>query len=442
MKELISSVTTDLTEWVAGLGVATEWTDAAATALLYLGLLAVAMLGHYVARFLLTRVAAAAADRTQTTWDDAFVDAGVLRRIAHLVPALIIQRGSRELLSQYEDLVGGIDALISAYLVLIAVLVVEALLTAVHTIYDSRGTTHRFEIKTVIQVAKLISFSLGAVVIVALLMGRSPVVLLSGLGAFTAILMLIFRDAILGFVAGIQLSVNNMVRRGDWIEMPSHGADGDVIDVSLTTVKVQNWDKTITTIPTYALVSESFKNWRGMSESGGRRIKRALYLDVHSIRFCDRETIDRYLKIAHIRDYVVRLHDEVTEHNRERGFDSSDLTDLINGRHLTNVGTFRAYVEAYLRDHPKIHQEMTLMVRQLAPTEHGLPLEIYAFCNDQRWAVYEAAQADIFDHLLAVAPLFDLRIFQAPSGGDVRGVGERMAAARDQQEGDASGSDD
>jgi len=233
----------------------------------------------------------------------------------------------------------------------------------------------------------------------------------------TAVLLLIFRDAILGFVAGIQLTANNMVQTGDWISMPKYDADGDVVDVSLTTVKVQNWDKTITTIPTYALVSDSFKNWRGMSESGGRRIQRAVYIDMNTVRFCTPEMLKKFRRIQHISGYIDQKLEEIGAHNREHDVDDSVK---VNGRRLTNIGTFRVYLQAYLRHHPKVNQEMTFLIRHLSPGENGLPVEVYIFSNDQVWANYEAIQADIFDHILAVIPEFGLRVFQNPSGYDFR----------------------
>jgi miniconductance mechanosensitive channel len=231
----------------------------------------------------------------------------------------------------------------------------------------------------------------------------------------TAVLLLIFKDAILGLVAGIQLTANKMIAVGDWIEMPKYGADGDVLDLTLTTVKVQNWDKTITTIPTYALISDAFKNWRGMQESGGRRIKRSIAIDMNSIKFCDEEMLERFRKIQYISEHIERKRKELQEHNRLLKVDDSSLA---NGRRLTNVGTFRAYIQAYLKNHPAIHQNMTFLVRQLAPSDHGLPIEIYVFSSDTAWVTYEAIQADIFDHLLAVLPEFDLRVFQSPAGHD------------------------
>jgi miniconductance mechanosensitive channel len=240
------------------------------------------------------------------------------------------------------------------------------------------------------------------------------------------VLMLVFKDSILGFVASVQIAGNDMVREGDWIEMPDYGADGDVLEISLTTVKVQNWNKTITTIPTYALVSNAFKNWRGMSESEGRRIKRALYIDMASIRFLDEPELERDGRVQLLQRYLASKRSELTEHNAQLG---ADLASPVNGRRLTNVGTLRAYVEAYLRAHPRIHQGMTPLVRQLEPTEKGLPLELYAFSKEQRWAQYEALQADLFDHLLAVLPEFGLRVVQMPTGADVR-AGLTDAGAR------------
>jgi miniconductance mechanosensitive channel len=256
-----------------------------------------------------------------------------------------------------------------------------------------------------------------AIFAISIIIDKSVLVLLTGLGALTAIILLIFKDSILGLVAGIQLVANDMVRPGDWIEMPKYGADGDVIQITLNTVKIRNWDKTITTIPTYSLISDSFKNWRGMSESGGRRIKRALPIDMTSVKFCTPEMIDRFSRIAMLRDHIERKTKELREYNERNEIDQSVP---VNGRRMTNLGTFRAYLVAYLRAHPKIHQDMTFLVRQLPPSDKGLPLEIYVFSNDQVWANYEAIQADIFDHLLASLPEFELRPFQSPTGDDVR----------------------
>ena len=270
-------------------------------------------------------------------------------------------------------------------------------------------------IKGFIQVFKLIIYFVGGIFIISILLNKTPVYLFSSLAALTAVLMFIFKDAILGFVAGIQLTANRMVANGDWIEMPKYGADGDIIEIALTTVKVQNWDKTITTIPTYALITESFKNWRGMSESGGRRIKRSISIDMNTIQFCTEEMLGRFSKIQYITSYIEKNKIEVQKHNT---LEQVDHSSLVNGRRMTNIGTFRAYVEAYLKNHPKINQEMTFLIRQLAPAENGLPIEIYVFSKDIAWANYESIQANIFDHIMAVVPEFDLRVFQDPTGRD------------------------
>lgn len=264
------------------------------------------------------------------------------------------------------------------------------------------------------------------IMIVSLLMGKSPLLLLSGLGAMTAVLMLVFKDPILGLVAGIQLSANDMLKIGDWLEMPKYGADGAVTDIGLTTVKVRNWDNTVTTIPTYALISDSFKNWRSMSESGGRRIKRSLNIDTGSVHFLSEEEQRRLQRNPLLHSYLNVKTQELSQHNQEIAV---DLASPLNGRRLTNLGTLRAYLEAYLRAHPRIHQNMTLMVRQLAPTPEGLPLEIYAFTNTTVWAEYESIQADIFDHILAVIDEFGLRVHQTPTGNDLRGMLQQSANA-------------
>ncbi len=380
-------------------------------------LLALSALAYVVAKRILLRLVGVAAKRTKTTWDDAFVEARLFRRLSHLVPALIIQAAAPVVLSDYPAAVSAAVTATSVYLALVGLTVFDAFLRGSERIYQEFAVSERFPVRTIIQIIRVAVYFVVGVAVLAILMGKSPLVFFSGLGAFTAVLLLIFRDTILGFVAGLQLTANNMVREGDWIEMPGHNADGEVLDVSLTTVKVQNWDKTITTIPTYALVAEPFKNWRGMEESGGRRIKRSIHLDVTSIKFCDSEMLERFKKIQFIGDYVDQKLTEISAHNSDNQVDESLL---INGRHLTNVGVFRAYLEHYLRAHPKVHSELTFLVRQLAPTGQGLPIEIYLFSNDQAWASYEAFQADIFDHLLAALPLFDLRPFQEPTGADLR----------------------
>ena len=270
------------------------------------------------------------------------------------------------------------------------------------------------------QLVQIAVWVFGAVMIIAAVLDRSPLLLLSGLGAMTAILLLVFRDTILSLVASVQLTAQDMVRVGDWIEVPQFGADGDVIDVQLHTVKVQNWDKTITTIPTHRLISDSFKNWRGMSQTGARRIKRAIHLDVNSIRFQSPGEVEHFKRFALLRRYIEAKEAELRDYNASLDL---EVDDAVNTRRLTNVGSFRAYAVNYLKNHPSIHKGMTLMVRQLAPGPEGLPLEIYCFTNTTIWGDYENIQADIFDHLLAIVPDFGLRLFQKPAGSDLAGLG-------------------
>lgn len=379
--------------------------------------LVLAWLANLIARRVILRVVSTVVKRTTCTWDDVLLEAGFFRRLSHLAPALVIQTLAPAVLGGTPEVESGVRAAVTIYLTFVWVAVVFAGLDGLQTLARRHQRLARMPVKGFLQAVKLVVALIGLILVLSIVLGKSPVYLLSGLGALTAVLLLVFRDAILGFVAGIMISVNEMVRIGDWIEMPKAGADGDVIDVSLTTVKVQNWDKTITTIPSYDLISGSFKNWRGMFESGGRRIKRALHIDMRTVRFADEAELRQWRRLGLLAGYLDEKQREVDEANRAQG---SDLSVLGNGRRLTNLGTFRAYCAAYLKAHPKIHPGMTFLVRQLAPTEHGLPLEIYVFANDTNWGAYEAVQADIFDHLIAVIDEFHLKIFQQPSGHDLQ----------------------
>jgi len=354
--------------------------------------------------------------RSKVTWDDALLDSGVFTRLSHLAPSLVINTFGPGVLGGTPRVLAGVNGAVTIYLILIWLSVLFALLNAIQMIAEKKERNKGMPIKGFTQAIKLVATVVSLIFVLAVLLGKSPVYLFSGLGALTAVLLLVFKDAILGFVAGIQISADNMVRVGDWIEMPKAGADGDVIDVSLTTVKVQNWDKTITTIPTYSLISDSFKNWRGMSEMGGRRIKRSINFDISSIKFADEAQLERWSKIGHVKEHLARKQKEILADNQKLGDEASVLG---NGRRLTNMGTFRAYCLAYLKSHQDIHQDMTLLVRQLQPTEHGLPLEIYVFVNNTAWAYYEGVQSDLFDHMLSVTKVFDLKVFQDPSGADV-----------------------
>ncbi|UCH63265.1 MAG: mechanosensitive ion channel family protein [Fidelibacterota bacterium] len=376
-----------------------------------LGVIVLSYLAFILTRKLVLRPLRAIIKRSSTQLDDILLQEGVFRRLLYIVPALILYNFSY-LVPQAETF---FQRLFTAVIALILLLSLGAFLSSVNEIYKSTALARRLDIKSYIQVTKLLVYIFGTIIIVSILSGRSPWLMLSGIGAMTAVVLLIFRDTILSFVASIQISSSDLVRVGDWIEVPAFGADGDVIDIALHTVQVQNWDKTITVIPTHKLLDSSFKNWRGMSQSGGRRIKRAVYIDVSTIRLCDEELLERFEKFQLLTGYISEKRDEISKYNQEHQVDTSQL---INGRRLTNVGTFRSYIEAYLRSHPLIHQDMTLLVRQLQPGPSGLPIEIYAFTDDTRWAAYEAIQADIFDHILAVVPQFDLRVFQEPTGKD------------------------
>ena len=406
-----------LRAWLVEQGLAQDQATGTAAMVAMVALVLLSIAGYWVAKRILLRLVSAGARRTSTTWDDAFVEAKLFRRISHLVPALILQATAPIALVEFPTASAIVVTALAIYLALVGLTVFDAFLRGAEAIYQTFAVSERFPIRTIVQIVRVIVYFVVGVAVLAILLGKSPLVFFSGLGAFTAVLLLVFKDTILGFVAGLQLSANDMVREGDWIEMPGHNADGEVLDVSLTTVKVQNWDKTITTVPTYALVAQPFKNWRGMQESGGRRIKRAVLLDVASVQFCTAEMLARFKKVRFIQRYINDKLEELAAHNRDI---EPDEAMLINGRHLTNLGVFRAYLQHYLRDHPKRHQEMTFLVRQLPQSENGVPIEIYLFSNDQVWANYEAFQADIFDHVFAVLPLFDLRPFQVPTGSDLR----------------------
>jgi len=409
-------------------GVAADRADLLAMAIGGAVVLLLAWLVNLIAKRVILQAVAAFVRHTQFSWDDALLEAGVFSRLSHLAPAMVINAFLPDVLGESPEVLAGVHAAVNIYLTFIWVSVFFAVLDAVLALTRKNERLARMPVKGFMQAVKLVAALVGLILVLATILDKSPVYLLSGLGALTAVLLLIFKDAILGFVAGIMISVNEMVRIGDWIEMPKAGADGDVIDVSLTTVKVQNWDKTITTIPSYDLISGSFKNWRGMFESGGRRIKRALQIDMRTVRFADEAMLERWRRLELLAGYLDEKQREVSEANRQGDV---DLSVRGNGRRLTNLGTFRAYCVAYLKAHPKIHQNMTFLVRQLAPTEHGLPLEIYVFTNDTKWATYESIQADIFDHLLAVIEEFDLKVFQQPSGHDVQAaLAWRAEAAR------------
>jgi len=399
-------------------------------------------LSYYLMKLAFTKIIAKIILRTKTTWDDILVRRKVFNGIAHIAPAFILYLTANfsypeinqdisqlsdstiEMLSRdyYFSLAGILSKIASIYFVFIFIYLSNSLLNSGLDIYNTTPYAHTRPVKGYIQLFKILIFTLSGILIIAILIERDPTVLLAGLGAMGAVLILVFKDTILGFVASIQLSGNNMIKIGDWVEMPARGADGTVIDITLNTVKVQNWDKTISTIPTYA---ESFTNWRGMEESGGRRIKRSVNIDMNSIKLCNSSMLKKFEKFLLIKDYVREKEKEIKEYNKRKNISDEDL---ISGRRQTNVGIFRKYLEVYLHQHPKINDDMTFLVRHLNPTDRGLPMEIYVFCKDKSWPVYESVQADIFDHILAVIPEFELRVFQVPSGTDVTNVLSKFSA--------------
>ena len=382
-----------------------------------LGVLAViSLLAFYITEKIILTLLTRMFRKTSTDLDDILVNRNVFNRLAYLVPALIFYNFAYAA-PQFTVIIQRASLSLMA---LSGLLVINAFLSALSDIYEKTKYSERMHIKSYIQITKLIVNILGVVVIVAILIDKNVAWLLSGLGAMTAVLLLIFKDTILSLVASIQISSNDLFKVGDWVEAPQFGADGDVIDIALHAVKIQNWDKTISIIPTHKLIDSAFRNWRGMSESGGRRIKRSLFIDMNSIRLCTEEILEKFTHFELLNDYIEQKTKEVADHNKSN---SINTAELINGRRLTNVGTFRAYIEAYLRNNSKIHPEMTFLIRQLEPTARGLPIQIYVFTNDTDWVRYEGIQGNIFDHLLAVIPEFGLKIFQNPTGKDFANLG-------------------
>lgn len=397
------------------LGVETLYAEYAYVGLALLAILMIGWLANLLVKRFLLGVVRSIAKKTRTKLSEYLLEESFFLRLSHLAPAFVIGVLSDLVFSSYPVVAGLIEVLINLYLVATALWVLDAIIDTFYMLYEESAFSTKLPLKGICQAIKIVVNVTGVIFILSILLDKSPLYFFSGLGALTAVLLLVFKDVILGLVAGIQLAANNMVRKGDWVEMPKYGADGDVIDVALTTVKIQNWDKTITTIPAHALVSDAFKNWRGMSESGGRRIKRSINLDLSSVRFLKESEISELESIDLLKNYLSEKCTEIGEEGmqvEEYGL----AAPLLNGRNLTNSGTFRAYCIEYLRAHPSIHQQgMTFLVRQLAPTEKGLPIEIYVFVNDVRWVHYEGIQSDIFDHLLACLPVFGLRAFQLPS---------------------------
>lgn len=345
-------------------------------------------------------------------WDNVLVERKVLYRLANIIPGIIIYFYAKA----FEDFHDVVQRIAAIYILVMFYFVINSLLDAINDVYVTFPISKVRPLKGLLQVIKIVFFIIVTIVLIGTLLDQNPLLLLSGIGALAAVFSFVFKDSILGFIAGIQLTANDMLRIGDWIEMTKYGADGDVIDITLNTVKVQNFDKTIVTIPAYALVSDSFKNWRGMMDFGGRRIKRAVYIDVNSIIFCTPQMLKKYKKINYLREYIIEKEKEISSYNKQNASEE----EVINGKHLTNLGTFRVYIQSYLNNHAQLSKEKVPLVRQLPPDENGIPLEIYAFTKTTDWAEFETIQADIFDHIFSVVGEFDLRIFQNPTGYDMQ----------------------
>jgi miniconductance mechanosensitive channel len=406
-----------------------EWlsSEAARTAAYLAGLGVFSWVVYGITSWVLVAAMRRAAARSSNTWDDAFASARVFGKLANIAPALAIYFGVELIPNLDDDLDAVVRRVAVSGVVLATALAASSALNALNIIYSQSEKYRQRPIKGYLQVVNIVIYAMAALAIVATLLDKSPWIFVSGIGALAAVLLLVFKDTILSLVASVQIASNDMIQLGDWIEMPQAGVDGDVIDVALHTVKVQNWDKTISTIPTYKFIGESFKNWRGMSDSGGRRIKRALHLDLNSIRFLNEGEVGRLERWALLHNYLAEKSAEIAEYNAEGSRNPEINADI---RRLTNVGTFRAYVVAYLKAHPKIHEAgYTLIVRQLAPSASGLPIEIYCFSNDQDWTRYEGIQSDIFDHIFAMVPEFGLRLFQDPTGADFSQLSHEVASS-------------
>lgn len=382
-------------------------------------LLLVSWLSNYIVKKVLIRgifraLRASAIGQHQVIQHSVFV-----ARLANIVPALVISKGITLIDSVPATATTIVVNVCNAFVVLTIALAIANVLNLVNTVYEERPEAKTKPIKGYIQVLKILVYTITVILMIAALVDRSPLILLSGLGAMAAVLMLIFQDTILSLVASVQISSNDVIRVGDWVEMPQLHADGDVIDIALHTVKIQNFDKTITTIPTRRFMTDAFKNWRGMQQAGGRRIKRSLLLDQQSIHFLDADECQHLSRFSLLQDYLAEKQQEIDGWN---GKLAEQGKEPVNTRRITNVGTFRAYVQRYLSSHPGVHQQMTLMARQLSPNADGLPLEVYCFTNTTAWLAYEGIQSDIFDHLLAILPEFGLRVYQHPSGMDIRAI--------------------
>jgi miniconductance mechanosensitive channel len=390
------------------------------TILLVLGAFMLMFVVWRISRWMLHKAVPKVTSKTKTIWDDVIFSKRVISAIALLVPALLLDYMAPAIFKGLGHTLPFVTGATNIIIVFTLAWIIGSVFNGVNAILAGNPDFKDKPIGSITQLGKIFVYSIAFVLAISIIFDKSPILLLSGFGAIAAVVLLVFKDSILGFVASVQLSANNMVHVGDWVTVPKYNADGDVQEINLTTIKVQNFDNTITTIPTYAFVSDSFTNWRGMQQSPGRRIKRAVHIQIQSIRFCTPEMIERFKKIQLVSDHITQRQQEIERYNKEHQIDGSVL---VNGRKLTNIGIFAAYLENYLKTNPNISQEMTIMVRQLSSTPNGLPLEIYAFSIHKEWKIYEGVMSDLFDHILAAAACFDLQIFENPTGTDFRKLG-------------------
>jgi len=417
----ITNIKSSISHWLQSLDLGSVFVDYAENIISIIVVISLAFIADFLTKKILLSVLNKIVKKSKNQWDDVVLERKVFNRLSHLAPAIIIFYLNPYVFDNNQSLwVDIIQTVTKIYIVIVFNLVAFAFMNALGDIYNKAAKNKKVSIKSYIQITKIVIGFITGLIVFSILFDKNLSGIFTGLGAFAAVLLLIFQDSIKGLVGGVTLSANDMVRMGDWISMPKYNADGTVIDISLNTVKVQNWDKTISTIPTYSMVTESFSNWRGMEESGGRRIKRSLNIDVKTIMFCDHTMIDKFNKIDLLKSYIEEKRKEIEDFNTNKGVDEAEKH--INGRVITNIGTFRIYLENYLKSLEVINKNMTFIVRQLPPTDTGLPIEVYVFSKVQEWAEYEQIQSDIFDHIYSILDVFELAAFQNPSGNDFKAL--------------------
>lgn len=400
----------NIEHWLLNLGLNSEWASGLKVAIIVAIIALICVIANFIAKEIILVILKKIVKRSKNTWDDVLLEKKVFHRFSHLVPAIIIYYSASYAFNGHPELIHLAKSSVFIYIIVVVMLIISAFLNALNEIYLQMPSSKERPIKGLLQVVNIFNYSIGGILILSILIDKSPGYFLTGIGAIAAILLIVFKDTLLGLVAGVQLSANNMVKIGDWISMPSKNADGTVSEITLHTVKIENWDKTTTMIPSYSMVSESFINFRGMEDSKSRRIKRSLFIDMKSVKFLSEKEISELKNIQLLHSYLTDKNIELSEKNKD-----TDKSSPVNGQRLTNIGTFRKYTELYLRNNVNVHQDMTLIVRQLQSSETGIPIELYFFSKIYEFEPFEAFQADVFDHLVSVVPYFGLKIFQNPT---------------------------